>query len=114
MAYRSRRHGGTRAALATGTALSVAAVAVWSWLADATTGPAPALHLGRDLPGDYAQLATAATGSPVALFSAVAVIYAACLTVSGLRRMRREAPEAREYERAVNDAEAAEHAAGWR
>lgn len=77
-----------RAAFTTGTVLSLAAVAVWSWSADATIGPAPALHLSRDLPGDYAQLPAAATGSPAALFAVISVIYTLCLFVSGLRSMR--------------------------
>lgn len=104
-----------RAALVAGTVASLAVTAAWSLTSAATAGPPPAPHLtARDLPGDYAQLATAATGSPVALFAVVAVIYALCFAVSGLRRARREAAEAREYDRAARGAEAAEHAAGWR
>lgn len=74
-----------RDALAAGTVLSLAVTAVWSWTATLTTGPAAPLHLTRDLPGDYMQIAAAPTGSPVALFAAVAAVYAACLLVSGLR-----------------------------
>jgi len=114
MAYRSRRHGGTRAALATGTVLSVAVVSVWSWSANATIGPAAPLHLTRNLRADYAALASAPTGNGIALFVVVAVIFAACLLVSRLRHARREAVERRKAERAYADAEAAEHAAGWR
>jgi hypothetical protein len=103
-----------RAALTAGTVLLAAVTAAWALTATATIGPPPPLHLTRDLSGDYAQLARAATGNAVALFAVTAVIYAACFMVSGLRRLRREAAEAREYDRAVRDAEADEHALGWR
>jgi hypothetical protein len=105
---------GARAAFTCGTVLSAVTAAAWSLSANITIGPAPALHLTRDLPGDYVHLAGAATGNAVTLFAVVAAIYFACFTVSGLRRIRREAAEAREYDRAIGDAEAAEHAAGWR
>ena len=49
-----------RAALAAGTVLSLAAVAAWSWTADLTIGPTAPLHLTRNLPGDYLQLAARA------------------------------------------------------
>ena len=51
-----------------------------------TIGPATPLHLTRDLPLDYAQLATAPTGNGAGLFAVVAFIYAACLLVHGWRR----------------------------
>jgi hypothetical protein len=105
---------GIRAALVSGTVLSVAAVSVWSWTANATIGPAAPVHLTRNLRADYAALASGPTGNGIALFAVVSVIYAACLFVSGLRRIRRETAERRETERAYADAEAAEHAAGWR
>lgn len=80
----------TRAALVTGTALSVAVTAAWSCTATLTIGSPAAPHLTGDLPGDYAQFAGAATGSsPAALFAVTAVIYALCLLVSGLRSMNR-------------------------
>ena len=50
----------------------------------------------------------------MALFAVVAAIYAACFTVSGLLLFRRQAAEAREYDREAGDAETAEHATGWR
>ena len=103
-----------RAPFACGTVLSIAAVSVWAWTANLSIGPASPLHLSRDLPSDYGQLAAGPTGNAVALFAVVALIYAACFTVSGLLRFRRQAAEAREYDGEVRDAEAAEHAAGWR
>jgi len=83
---------GTRAALVTGTAMSSAVTAVWSYSATLSIGPAVPLHLtARDLPGDYMQLGAAATGStPVALFAVITVIYAACLFASGWRHLNRK------------------------
>jgi hypothetical protein len=85
----------TRAALVTGTVASVAVTAVWSYSATLSVGPAAPLHLTRNLPGDYMQLASAATGSsPWALLAVTAAVYALCLLASGLRargKARREA-----------------------
>jgi hypothetical protein len=78
----------TRAALTAGTVLSLAVTAAWSFSATLTIGPDAPPHLTRDLPGDYMQLAAAPTGNAVALFAVVAVIYALCLLVSGLRARR--------------------------
>jgi hypothetical protein len=78
----------TRAALTSGTGLSLAAVAVWAWSANLTIGPAPALHLSRNLRADYALLAAAPAGSGVALFAVIAVIFTLCLFVSGWRAQR--------------------------
>jgi hypothetical protein len=94
-----------RAALVSGTALSLGAVTAWSCMANLAVGPPAPLHLTRNLPADYAALAAAPAGSGIALFAVVAVIYTACFAVAGLRRMRREAAEAREYDRAAGDAE---------
>ena len=78
-----------RGALVAGTVASLAVTAAWSWSAALTVGPAAAPSLTGDLPGDYAQLAASATGSsPWALFAAVAMTYALCLVVSGLRARR--------------------------
>jgi hypothetical protein len=74
-----------RAALVSGTVLSLAAVSAWSCTANLTIGPAAPLHLTRNLPADYAALAGAATGNGIALFAVVAVIYTLCFLVSGLR-----------------------------
>jgi hypothetical protein len=79
-----------RGAAVAGTVASVAVTAVWSWSAALTIGPPPPLHLGRDLPGDYARLADAACGNGGALFAVVAAIYFMCFLVSGLRRRRRQ------------------------
>lgn len=84
---------GTRAALVTGTAVSAAITAAWSCLASLTIGSAVPVHLGRDLPADYARLAAAPAGNGPELFTAVAVIYALCLLASGWRQHRRERTE---------------------
>jgi hypothetical protein len=78
-----------RGPLITGTVLSAAVVSAWSWTASLTIGPAAPLHLTRDLPSDYAQLASAPTGNGAELFAVVAFIFAACLLVSGRLRVRR-------------------------
>ena len=78
-----------RGPLITGTVLSAAVVSAWSWMASLTIGPAAPLHLTRDLPPDYAQLASAPTGNGAELFAVVAMIYAACLLVHGWRQQRR-------------------------
>jgi hypothetical protein len=98
---------GTRAALTAGTVLSVAVTAVWSWTATLAIGPAAPLHLTRDLPGDYMQLAAAPTGNAVALFAVVAAICALCLFVSGLRARRTAWREAAGDLDRAEDAEAA-------
>lgn len=76
-----------RAALAAGTAVSFAVTAAWSYLASLAASHRQA-RLGRDLPADYARLAAAPTGNGWELFAVLAVIYAACLLVSGWRRHR--------------------------
>ena len=78
-----------RGPLITGTILSAARVSAWSWRASLAIGPAAPLHLGRNLPSDYAQLADGPTGNGWELFAVVAVIYALCLLVAGWRRHRR-------------------------
>jgi hypothetical protein len=77
-----------RAALITGTVLSLAVTVAWSWLARLAIGPAAPLHLSRDLGADYAQLADAPTGNGWELFAVVAAIYMACLPVAGWRQRR--------------------------
>ena len=78
-----------RGLLLAGAVLSLAVVSAWSWMASLTIGPAGPLHLTRDLPSDYAQLAAAPAGDAAELFAVVAAIYALCLLVSGWRRHRR-------------------------
>ena len=80
-----------RAALVSGTVLSLAVTAAWSFTAALTIGPPAPLHLTRNLPADYGQLAAAATGNAVALFAVPAVIYALCFLASGWRRRRHRA-----------------------
>ena len=75
----------TRAALVTGTVVSAAVTAAWAYVASLALGPAPPVHLGRNLVSDYAQVAAAPTGNGWELFAVVAFIYAACLLVSGWR-----------------------------
>jgi hypothetical protein len=77
-----------RGPLLAGTVLSLAVISAWSWTASLTVGPAEPLHLTRDLPSDYAQLAVAPTGNAAELFAVVALIYAACLLIYGWRRHR--------------------------
>jgi hypothetical protein len=78
-----------RGPLITGTVLSAAVVSAWSWMASLAIGPAAPLHLTRDLPSDYAQLAAAPAGNGAGLFAAVAAICALCLLASGWRQHRR-------------------------
>lgn len=104
---------GIRAALTAGTVLSLAATAVLSASAALIAGPAPAPRMGRSLPADYARLAAVPLGSAPALFAVIAVIYAACFFVSGLRRIRRERAAAREPDYYAEDAEAAPVSGRW-
>jgi hypothetical protein len=84
---------GARAALVTGTAVSAAVTAGWSYLAGLAAGPAAPVHLGRDLPADYARLADAPAGNGWELFTAIAVIYMLCLLSSSWRQLRRRRME---------------------
>lgn len=102
-----------RAALIPGTVLSLATVTAWSFMAALATGPAAPVHLDRDLPGDYARLASAATGNAWELFAVVAGIYTACFLAYGVRRRRRERAASREPEYTDVDESPAEYAAGW-
>ena len=78
-----------RGPLITGTVLSTVVVSAWSWMASLTIGPAVPLHLTRDLPPDYAQLAAASAGNGAGLSAAVAAICALWLLASGWRQHRR-------------------------
>jgi hypothetical protein len=78
----------TRAALTAGTVVSLAVTAAWSFSATLTIGPDAPLHLTRDLPGDYVQLAAAPSGNGVTLFAVVAAVFTLCLLVSGWRQIR--------------------------
>jgi hypothetical protein len=84
---------GARAALVTGTAVSAAVTAGWSYLAGLSAGPAAPVHLGRDLPAGYARLADAPAGNGWELFTVIAVIYVLCLLSSGWRQLRRRRME---------------------
>lgn len=77
-----------------GTVAAFAVAAAWACSTALTSaGPVPALHLTGDLPADYAQLASGATGSVPELFAVLAAVFALCLFASGWRRMhgRRDA-----------------------
>jgi len=82
-----------RAALVTGTSVSLAATAAWAATAALAVGPPQAVRLDRDLPADYARLACAATGSGLVLFAVLAVTYALCFLVSGLRARAGREPQ---------------------
>jgi hypothetical protein len=84
---------GARAALVTGTALSLAVTAAWSWMASLTIGPADPVHLDLSRPlASYAALADAPAGNGWELFAVIAVIFAACFLAAGLRRYRKGCP----------------------
>ena len=79
-----------RAALVTGTIVSLAVTAAWAWLSALTIAPAGPLHLTwRHPAASYLLLAAAPTGNGWELFAVVAFIFAACLLVSGWRQRRR-------------------------
>jgi hypothetical protein len=84
---------GARAALVSGTVLSVAAVSAWSYTASLTIGPAAPLHLTRNPLADYAELADAPAGNGRELFAVIAVIYVLCLLASGWRQQQRRHAE---------------------
>jgi hypothetical protein len=76
-------------ALATGTILSLTVTAAWAYTTAVTSaGTVPAPHLTGNLPADYLQLASGATGSVPELFAVLAIVFALCLFASGWRRMR--------------------------
>jgi hypothetical protein len=75
---------GTRAALVTGTVLSVAVASAWALAGCPGARP----RLGGDLFWDYAQLADWPARDGRGLFAVTAMIYTACLLVSRWRRHR--------------------------
>jgi len=80
-----------RAPLVTGTIVSLAAIAVWTWASSLTIGPAGPLHLAwRHPAASYVMLAAAPAGNAWEVFALVALIYAACLLGWGLRDARRD------------------------
>jgi hypothetical protein len=85
---------GIRAALISGTVLSLAAVTAWSYSANLAVGPPGPLDLTRNWLADYFELAGAATGNGIALYAMVAVIYTLCFLVAGLRARARALREA--------------------
>lgn len=79
-----------RAPLIAGTTVSLAVTAAWAALSALTIGPAGPLDLTWRHPArSYLLLAAAPVGSGWELFAVIAVIFAACFLVSGLRRYRR-------------------------
>ena len=85
-----------KGALITGTVLSMAVTGAWSLMAEATMGPAPALHLSvHHLFASYLALAAAPTGNGPELFAVVAVIYTLCLLPTVRRHLLRRQATAR-------------------
>ena len=79
-----------KGALVTGTAVSLAVTAAWSYVAALAIGPAGPLDLSLQHPvASYMALAAAPTGNAWELFAVVAFIFAACFLVSARRRARR-------------------------
>ncbi len=79
-----------KGALVTGTAVSLAVTAAWSYMADLAVGPAAPMDLSLQHPvASYMALAAAPTGNGWELFAVVASIFAACFLVSGRHRVRR-------------------------
>ena len=82
-----------RAALVTGTVVSLAVTAAWAWMSALTIGPADPLPLDwRHPAASYVLLAAAPAGNGWELFAVVAVIYAACFLVAGWRHARCHGP----------------------
>ena len=78
-----------RAPLITGTIVSLAVTAAWAWMSALTIGPAGPLHLTWRHPArSYLLLAAAPVGNGWELFAVIALIFAACFLVSGLRHAR--------------------------
>lgn len=78
-----------RAALITGTTVSLAVTAVWAWMSALTIGPAGPLHLTWRHPSrSYLLLAAAPVGNGWELFAVITLIFAACFLVSGWRQYR--------------------------
>ena len=77
-------------AITAGTVITIAVTVLWAWSTTVTSaGPPPIPRLTRSPLGDYAQMAGTVTGSAPAFFAVTALIYAACFTIAGLRRMNR-------------------------
>ena len=82
-----------RAALVTGTIVSLAVTAAWAWMSALTIGPAGPLHLTwRHPAASYVTLAAAPVGNGSELFAVVASIYAACFLLAGWRHALRHGP----------------------
>ena len=82
-----------RGPLFAGTLLSLAVTAAWAWSSALTIGPAGPLDLTwRHPAASYVLLAAAPTGNGRELFALVALIYAACIFITGWRYARRPGP----------------------
>lgn len=80
---------GAKAAMTAGTILSGAVTTAWAWLDTAMTGVWIDPHYTANLPHDYVQVLSAASGGhPLALFTVVALIFAGCFLVAELRWRR--------------------------
>jgi hypothetical protein len=79
-----------RRALTAGTVITIVVAALWAWSTTVTSaGPPPVPRLTGSPVGDYLQMAGTVTGSVPELFAVTALIFTACFTVAGLRRMNR-------------------------
>ncbi len=82
-----------RAALVTGTIVSLAVTAAWAWASTLTIGPAGPLDVTwRHPAASYAMLAAAPAGNGWELPAVVALIYAVCIFGAGWRYARRPGP----------------------
>jgi hypothetical protein len=82
-----------KGALVTGTIVSLAVTAAWSWLSSLTIGPAGPLDLTwRHPAASYVTLAAAPAGNGWELLAVVAFIYAVCIFVAGWQHARRPDP----------------------
>ncbi len=82
-----------RAALVTGTVVSLAVTAAWAWMSALIIGPAGPLDLTwRHPAASYVALAAAPAGNGWELLAVVAFICAVCIFVAGRRYARRPGP----------------------
>ena len=82
----------TRGGMAAGTVTTIVATVLWAYSTTLTSaGPPQVPHLTGNPVGDYLQMAGTVTGSAPLMFAVDALIYAACFTIAGLRRARRDA-----------------------
>lgn len=77
-------------AIAAGTVISIVVTVLWAWSTTLTSaGPPTIPRLTCDPLWDYGQMAGTVTGSVAAFLAVTALIFTACFTIAGLRRMNR-------------------------